>query len=171
MPEYRGVIKRILQEGIVEIEIVPEQAGIPGAPGVNVCHCASEGSKVTFKAENRVGAQAGDGVLITRKISGIIKNIFVFIGVPVLGAMLGLTGGLVLTERFDWAVWALVAAGLLGLVSGVGVCIAIYRIESDHIEFTVARVIEPGGAGQWEAGEKASCFFADPGTCEKCVGR
>ena len=169
MPEYQGIIKSVLEEGIAEAEIIPQQSGIPGAPGVNVCHCASEGSRVSFKAENRAGAGVGDRVLINRNISGILKNIFVFLGVPFLGLILGLSVGLVLRETLFVTPLYLVVASILGFACGIGTASVLYRGLSDHSSFVITNILDPCGSTPVQEGERVPCAQSGPASCEKCI--
>jgi hypothetical protein len=168
MPEYKGIVKKVLEGDFVEAEIVPEQSGIPGASGVNVCHCASEGSRVSFKAENLAGAGVGDSVLVTRKMSGILRNAFVLLGAPFLGMLLGLTVGLILREMLDMSMGYFIVIVFLGLMLGAGSGAFIFRGVSNSSAFVVTEVLKQGGSIEGKE-ENRSCFLKDTGACEKCV--
>ena len=169
MPEYQGIIKSILEEGMAEAQIIPQQSGIPGAPGVNVCHCASESSRVSFKAENRAGAGVGDCVQISRNISGIFKNIIILIGIPVLGLVLGLSVVLVLKETLFVTPFYLVVASILGFVYGIGTASVLYRKLSDQSAFVITDILEPCDSIRLQEGKKVSCVQDGPASCEKCI--
>ncbi|MFC1883717.1 SoxR reducing system RseC family protein [Thermodesulfobacteriota bacterium] len=168
MPQYEGIVKEITGEREAKVEICPEQSGIPGAPGLNVCHCASDGSRVSFKAENRVGALVGDYVLIDREISAILKNTSVLIGIPLLGVFFGLLGSLGYTKIFNAGAIYIPAGLFLGLLAGIALGIYIYRRIAGNSIFFITGIVKEGRTPELEENGNYSCSRIDLKSCEKC---
>jgi hypothetical protein len=169
MPQYEGIVKEIEKESVARVEMYPEQSGIPGAPGINVCHCASDGSRVSFKAENRVGASVGDYVLIDRDISAILKNTTILIGIPLLGLFFGLLGGLVYMKLLNTGHVSMLTGIFFGLIAGITLGVFIYRRKADSASFIITSIIKEGGAVEFEGNRTNPCSGIDLKSCENCI--
>ncbi len=122
MAAYEGFVATLKENGLAEVVIQPESAGVPGvSQEVNgkVCHCTTDGSTITIDVENRAGAEVGDWVAIDREKGALKRNIVALLGLPALGAILGIVAAFLLSAGFLWgsAVWIVCPAG--GLFIGI----------------------------------------------------
>jgi hypothetical protein len=144
MPQYEGVVTGIKPDGRAEVVISPGEAGIPGAPHVNVCHCPSESSRIMTDALNRAGAEVGDVVSVTRKPGTLLKNAGSLLGIPLLGLLLGMgvAGALEESMALAWPLMVLVvvAGVLLGIFIG---SVTYRRISGDSLP-VVTEVVSKG---------------------------
>ncbi len=171
MPQYEGFVTKTISGGDAEVVIRPESPGILGAPHANVCHAASDSSSIFVKAENKVGAEAGDRVRIRREPGGLFKNALVLVGVPVLGFLAGLLASIILRYPLNIAVSSQVFMACGGLLLGAFVGTGLYRRFSGDPRLTITRVIQRGGSTPPIPEGNPACFQSGTTACEGCVGR
>jgi hypothetical protein len=143
MPVYEGIVASLMADGKAEVVIRPGRPGIPGAPEVSkkVCHCATNGSTVRIEALNRVDAQVGDRVGLSRKGTVLMKNAGALLGFPVLGGILGLAAGAIFTDGFEVHITGALFFAAVGLILGMVIGGVIYRRISVHDYPVISRVI------------------------------
>ncbi|NVM20927.1 MAG: SoxR reducing system RseC family protein [Desulfobacterales bacterium] len=167
MPDYEGFVASITADRKAEVIISPGVPGIPGAPEVSakVCHCPTDGSSVTIEALNRAGAGVGDLVCISRTPGVLIKNAAALLGIPALGAILGLAAGARFAGR------GAIAFTAVGLLLGIIVGAAIYRRLSVHNQPVISRVIRTRTQMASRFSANQSCFQDQDPTCRSCIQR
>jgi len=143
MPVYEGVVASLMADGRAEVVIKPGRPGIPGAPEVSrkICHCATNGSTVRIEALNRVGAQVGDRVGLSRRGAVLMKNAGALLGFPLLGGISGLVAGAILFDGVASCVTAMVVSAGLGLSVGLVIGATIYRRLSADEQPVIRRII------------------------------
>ena len=174
MPVYEGCVIRVHGEGLAEVLIQPQEGGIIGAPHVNVCHAASNSSRVTATAVNRAGADAGDRVSLYRSATDVILNLAALAGMPAAGMLLGLLGFVLVTGNFMPRHFMMWVSGILGLLMGIGFGIILYRrmaVQKPHA-LVINRILGKGAAAALDDGPAFanSCSTASPARgCEACM--
>jgi hypothetical protein len=143
VPLYEGVVARLVADGKAEVVIRPGKPAIVGAPELTqrICHCATSGSMVRTEASNGVGAAVGDQVLLSREASVLMKNAVVLLGMPAIGASLGLLGAAVLFDGVAFRLPAMVVSAVAGLLLGLVMGVVAYRRLSVADQPVISRII------------------------------
>lgn len=169
---YQGLVARHTATDMAEILLTPGDQTIPGAPEVSkkVCHKASDGSTLRIKAVNRVGAQVGDWVLLTRPSGIFKKNATALFGIPLLGCLMGAGGGVVMIFGMGLPVAAAVVCAFIGLVLGIMAGAKQYRALSEHNQPVVSRIVKKRSelAEIMKANREAPA--KDDTACDLCSG-
>ncbi len=172
MDKYEGVVTSLTAEDKAEVLIRPGAPGIPGAPEVSkkVCHKATDGSTVRIEVLNRVGAGVGDWVSLSRKAGVARRNAGALLGIPMLGALLGLIAAVVLTKSLAAINIAggiiCVAFGLLfGIIMGLG----IYKRISAHNPIVIGEVIRAASKMTSKFGDVQSRMEKAGKACGDCT--
>jgi hypothetical protein len=158
MPEYQGLVTRILGQDRVEIAIGPGEQGILDAPeeSKKVCHACTDGSTVMLEVINRAGAEVGDWVSFIRSTAAIKQNAKALLGIPFLFALLGAGAGGILTMALGPHPAIPMGGGGLGLLVGLLIGITRYRRLSAHNPLVVTRIVK-------KQAELAALFQKKPG--------
>jgi len=173
MAAYEGLVATLKDNGLVEVIIRPESTGVPGvSQEVNskVCHCTTDGSTITIDVENRAGAEVGDWVLVNREKGVLRRNAAVLLGIPALGAILGILIALLLNAGFSLgdAVWTVCPAG--GILIGIIVGISMFRRVSAGSGPFISRVITTRlEMASMPPGKQCPVKRTD-GICDTCAG-
>ncbi len=174
MLTYEGLVTRVEVDGRAEVVIQPISSGIPGAsPRVNrnVCHCATDGSTITIEALNSVGAGVGDRVFVSRDTSGLIKNAFVLLGIPLMGLFAGIALAAFLTHGFAFhmtgGIVAFAASFLLGIVIGV----SVFRRLSAGVQPFIDRIVKTEVEADSISGKNRCVGENTSSICDGCSGR
>jgi len=173
MPQNEGLVTTLKGDGKAEVVIQPVSSGIPGASrrvNRHVCHCATNGSTITFEALNRVGADIGDVVSVSRDTSGLVKNAAVLLGIPGICLMIGITLATILYHVFVFPMigGVGVAAGclLIGIFLGV---LLFRRMATDNLP-VIDRIVRTRVEAASGHDENAFCIGPDQRTCNGCSG-
>jgi hypothetical protein len=166
MSQYIGIVKSIPGEGEAEVLIRPEHPGILGAPNLDVCHRASNGSSVTVMAINRVSAQKDDLISLSRKAGSPMKNAGALFGIPLVGLGLGLLAGISLWESYDISLLALLLLASVGIFAGAFFGVFLYRRISGNAPLLITGVIRRGNPLQ-----KVRFCEEQATACELCTGK
>jgi hypothetical protein len=169
MAEYEGLVESVTVDEKVQVVIRPGKAGIPGAPELNgkVCHGATDGSIVRTEALNRVGAQVGDWVAVTRPTGLLIKNAAALLGLPMMGGIAGLAVGLWTGGLGAQGVGA-AACAAAGIAVGIIVGVSIYRNLSFQNVPVVSRVLRSRAEIASMLGQKGACPSQTREGCDLC---
>ena len=173
MAGYEGLVATLKNNGLVEVIIQPESAGVPGVSrevNSKVCHCTTDGSTVTIDVENRAGAEVGDWVVVDRERGALKRNTAALLGLPSLGAILGILMALLLTAGFSLGaiLWSVCPAG--GLLIGIIVGISAFKRVSAHSAPFISRVVKTRlEMASMPANEQCSIKKTDR-TCDTCIG-
>jgi len=169
---HEGLVATVKEKGLAEVIIQPGSSGIPGAAqevNSKVCHCTTDGSTITIEVENRAGADVGDLVLVDRETGALKRNVAVLLGIPALGAILGILVALLLTAVLSLgaSAWTVCPAG--GLVTGVIAGMVVFRrVSSGHRPF-ISRVIRTRlEMASMPLGEQCTVKKND-GSCDACA--
>jgi hypothetical protein len=128
-----------------EVVIQPVSSGIPGASrqvNRHVCHCATKGSTITIEALNRVRAEVGDYVSVSRDTSGLVKNAAALLGIPVMGLISGIILAAFLTDGFSFRIAGGIIVMAAGLFSGMTVGVLTFRRVSAGNPTVIKHIIE-----------------------------
>jgi positive regulator of sigma E activity len=140
-----GMVVKIHEDGRADVRIQEQNAGIIGAPDLNVCHCASPGSIIVTQALNRANALAGDRVCLEQPSWAIMKNVLVLVLVPLLCLLAGIIIGMALYHaRFLSASGAIFVPAFIFLL-GLGSGLIIYKKNFKHSEQVIIHIIETRG--------------------------
>ncbi len=144
MAEYEGIVAALKENGEAEVVIRP---GIVGIPGVSeevsnkVCHCTTDSSTVRIAAENGLGANVGDWVLVRRDTGALVRNFLALTGFPALGIILGIIGAYGLTDGFSKGAAEGTIVVSVGLFIGVAVGVGVFRSISRASQSVISRVV------------------------------
>jgi hypothetical protein len=167
MPEYQGLVTRILNQDKAEIAIAPGGQGILNAPeeSKKVCHSCTDGSTVRLEVINRVGAEVGDWVSLIRSAAAIKQNAKALLGIPLLSVLLGAGAGWVLTMALGPHPAIPMGGGGLGLLVGLFIGVKRYRRLSAHSPLIITRIVK-------KQAELAAMFQKKPGAppCGESLG-
>jgi hypothetical protein len=167
MPEYQGLVTRILGQDRVEIAIGPGEQGILDAPeeSKKVCHACTDGSTVMLEVINRAGAEVGDWVSFIRSAAATKQNAKALLGIPLLLVLLGAGAGWGLTMALGTHPAIPMGGGVLGLLVGLFIGVKLYRRLSAHNLLIVTRIIR-------KRAEVAAMFQKKPGAppCRESLG-
>lgn len=172
MAVYEGLVAVLKKNGLAEVIIQPESTGVPGvSQEVNskFCHCATDGSTITIDVENRAGAGVGDWVAVDREKGTLKRNAAVLLGIPALGAILGILIALLVNAGFSLGVlvWAVCPAG--GAIIGIIVGAAIFRRASADSRPFISRVMMTRlEMASMPPGKQCPVKRTD-GTCDTCA--
>ena len=158
MPQYEGFIKNVKEDGKAEVVIQPDRAGIVGAPHLDICHCPSDSSRITFQAFNKANAGVGDLVLIRSDSTRLLKNAAKLIGMPLLGLITASIATTVLSQNWilhRTSVFSVVGAGLL---AGVIIGVVTYRRTTDAHDPIITHIIKKGSGASTSFCEFGSDF-------------
>ncbi len=143
MANWKGTVVNEKEDGMVDVIIGPSQQSIPNVPETineRVCHCSSDSSNVIITAINRLGAEPGDFVNVTRSSSIILKNILFFLGIPLAGILIGLFIYFILKNGVFNPVSGFLSM-LAGLLCGVSIGYILYRKISAEEPFILNEII------------------------------
>ena len=167
MPEYQGLVTRILDQDRAEIAIAPGEQGILDAPeeSKKVCHSCTDGSTVRLEVINRAGAEVGDWVSFIRSAAAIKQNAKTLLGIPLLSVVLAAGVGWVLSMAIGPYAAIPLAAAALGLLVGLFIGVRRYRRLSLHNPLTITRIVK-------KRAEVAAMFKKKPGAhpCGESLG-
>ena len=173
MPRNEGFVTTLKMDGKAEVVIQPVRSGIPGAsPRVNchVCHHATDGSTLTIEALNRVGAEVGDYVSVSRETSGLVKNAAALIGIPGGFLMIGVILAAVLMHGFVFPTIGGMVIAVVFLLVGIALGVRIFRrVSADNppvIERILKTRLEAGSGND----EDPVCLRTESRTCQGCSG-
>lgn len=141
MPTIEGIVTRLKGDGLAVVFFRPPHSGIPGAPDVNVCHCASDGSSFTFEAVNGAHASPGDVVSVYRSPGALLKNAAALIGAPLAGLLLGMAAGLAWSGG-AWAAERISIPAAAGLLLGLGIGIRAFRRLSAQTPAVITHILQ-----------------------------
>jgi hypothetical protein len=147
MAAYEGLVATLKESGLAEVIIQPRSAGVPGVSreiNSKVCHCTTDGSTITIDVENRAGAEVGDTVLVDRERGALKRNVATLLGIPALGAILGIPVALLLTAGFSLGAIPWTACPVGGLLMGIVVGIWVFRRVSAGSRPFISRIIKTG---------------------------
>jgi hypothetical protein len=144
MPEYQGLVTRILNQDRAEIAIAPGEQRIHDAPEVSkkVCHGCTDGSTVRLEVINRAGAEVGDWVLLIRSAAAIKQNVKSLLGIPFLSGVLGAGAGWVLTMSLGPNPAIPMGGVVLGLLVGLLIGVKRYRRVSAHNPLIITCIVK-----------------------------
>jgi hypothetical protein len=167
MPEYQGLVTRILNPDRAEITIAPGERGILDAPeeSKKVCHRCSDGSTVSLEVINRAGAEVGDWVSFTRSAAASKQNAKALLGIPLLSVLLGAGAGWGLTMAVGPHAAIPMGGVGLGLLVGLFIGVRRYRRLSAHNLLIITRIVK-------KREELAAMFKKKPGAppCRESMG-
>lgn len=145
MAEQIGIVRENHSEGWA-IVVTDRKGACGGCHPGGGCHSCLSGAKLSSRAANPINAQTGDMVKISLRSTDLFKGAFILYLIPVASLMAAaLLGG-----RF--AGWAglsestgAVLAGVVGLVSGVGLVMFLDRTRyvRRHLMPTITAVLTP----------------------------
>ena len=144
MPEYQGLVTRILDQDRAEIAIAPGEQGILDAPeeSKKVCHTCTDGSTVRLEVINRAGAEEGDWVSFIRSAAAIKQNARALLGIPLLSVLMGAGAGWGLTMATGPHAAISTGGAALGLLVGLFIGVKRYRRLSAHNPLTITRIVK-----------------------------
>ena len=173
MPRNEGFVTTLNVDGKAEVIIQPVRSGIPGAsPRMNrhVCHHATDGSTLTIEALNRVGAEVGDYVSVSRKTSGLVKNAAALVGIPGVSLMIGIILAIVIMHGFVFPTIGGTVIAVVFFLPGIALGVRIFRRVSADNPPVIERILKT----RLEAGsgydEDSVCLKTDSRTCQGCSG-
>ena len=176
MPNYQGVVAKLMPEDKAEIMIAPGKQSIPGAPEVSkkVCHECTDGSTLRIEAVNRAGAEVGDWVTVTRPSGIVKKNTTALLGMPLSGIIIGGAVGGIMMFGMGLPVAVLVLCVIIGLVFGMMVGGKHYRALSEQNQLVINHIVKRKSEladmrAYHEAGTKKGDGASD--LCSGCVVR
>jgi hypothetical protein len=172
MPEYQGLVTRILNQDRVEITIAPGEQGILDAPeeSKKVCHACTEGSTVRLEVINRAGAEVGDWVSFIRSASASKQNAMALLGIPLLSVLLGAGAGWVLTMALGpHAVIPMVGVAL-GLLVGLFIGVKRYRRVSAANPLIITRIVKKRAELDAMVQAKTDASPGGESLCGPCAG-
>jgi len=173
MPRNEGFVATLKGDDRAEVIIQPGSMGVPGAsPHVNrhVCHCATDGSTITIEALNRVGADVGDRVSVSRNATEMMRNAALLLGIPITGLIAGIIFAAFLTDGFSFRLTGGIVAMAACLLSGMTIGVLIFRRVSTGSQPVIERIIEKRRHG--DPLFSANQYFWDESnrTCDTCAG-
>lgn len=139
-----GVVTQIRPNGTAQVVIQQDPGGcIPGAPGVNHCHCAGCSASITVEALNRADASVGDLVRVSHEPGAVLRSAGALIGIPLLGLIVGVSIGSILYQRL--LVQGLVAFLMGGafFVAGIAVGAFVRRRDALEKQPIVTEIMDP----------------------------
>jgi len=167
MPRHEGIVTCVKGDGSALVFIRPEDSGIPGAPNVNVCHCASDGSSFTFEAVNGAHASPGDVVSVYSSPGALLRNAAALIGTPMAGILLGIVTGLVWNGGSWTGMERLAISAAAGLVPGLAAGILAYRRLSSENHAVITHIVRKAQVNS-SAGEGPGGRNNSTSGCEGC---
>ncbi|MBW2265140.1 MAG: SoxR reducing system RseC family protein [Deltaproteobacteria bacterium] len=171
MNKHEGIVTSLTAEDKAEVLIRPGAPGIPGAPELSkkVCHTATDGSTVRIEVLNRVGAGVGDWVSLSRKAGVARRNAGALLGIPLLGALLGLVVAVILTKSLATNIVGWVICVAIGLLFGIIMGHGVYRRISAHNQIVIGQVIRSASEMVSEFGDVQSRMEKAGATCRDCT--
>ena len=173
MPEYQGLVTRILNQDRAEIAIAPGEQRIHDAPEVSkkVCHACTDGSTVRLEVINRAGAEEGDWVLLIRPAAAIKENVKALLGIPLLFVVLGAGAGWALAMVLEPHAAISMAGGALGgLLIGLVIGVKGYRRLIAHNPLIISRIVKKREELAAMAQEKPDAPPGGESLCGPCAG-
>lgn len=171
MAVSEGFVSTLKSDGTAEVVIQPIQAGVPGASArINrrVCHCVAEGSTVIIEAVNSAGAEIGDYVSVRRDTYGLVKNAAALLGIPLMGLILGIVVGDLLTDGFAVHIALGMAVIAICVMSGIAIGVLVFRRISPGTTPVVETIIEKNWKGGLPVGGKPFCTVESTRDCASC---
>jgi hypothetical protein len=172
MPEYQGLVTRILNQDRAEIAIAPGEQRIHDAPEVSkkVCHACTDGSTVRLEVINRAGAEVGDWVSLIRSAAAIKQNAKALLGIPFLSVVLGACGGWALTMTLGPHAAIPMAGASLGLLVGLFIGVKRYRCVSAANPLIITRIVKKRAELDAMVQAKTSASPGGESLCGPCAG-
>jgi hypothetical protein len=175
MAQYQGLVSNIYENHRAEVVIVREEAGIVGAPNVNVCHSPTGSSRIRAKALNTAGAKTGDLVSLSRRSGELLKNAGILLGLPFAGLVSGTVCSLLLKVYRNGSWDFAVSMACFGLFLGIAAGVMIHRKTSKDNPLIITRVIKRGSDLSatfctQKMGSGRQNPFRGSG-CDACLGR
>jgi YHS domain-containing protein/positive regulator of sigma E activity len=90
MKQAQGIVTAIAEDGKAQVAILTDDT-LPGCSSrTEHCHHCSEGtSSLVIKVSNRAGAGVGDNVSVLFKSGAVLKSVFILLGIPMIGILVG----------------------------------------------------------------------------------
>ena len=172
MPEYQGLVTRILNQDRAEIAIAPGEQRIHDAPEVSnrVCHSCTDGSTVRLEVINRAGAEEGDWVLLIRSAAAIKENVKSLLGIPLLSAVLGAGVGWALTMVWGPHAAIPMVGAALGLLVGLLIGVKRYRRVAAANPLIITRIVKKRAELDAMVQAKTDSSPGGESLCGPCAG-
>ncbi len=174
MLTYEGFVTRVEVDGRAEVVIQPISSGIPGAsPRVNrnVCHCATDGSTITIEALNSVGAGVGDRVFVSRDTSGLVKNAFALLGIPLMGLFAGIALAAFFTHGFAYHLTGGIVAVAASFLPGIVIGVSVFKRASAGGQPVIDRIVKTKVEATSISDENRCAGENISSICDGCSGR
>jgi YHS domain-containing protein len=144
MSASEGVVLDVSEQGKAKVLLEASDPCIHCAEEMDVCNCSGGSSRVIIRALNTLGASVGDLVSISHKPGALLKSIAIFLVIPAVGLIVGLTMSAVLNQRYTVGLSATAIPAVSGLLLGIAISVLVYRRVSADIQPFVSQIIRSG---------------------------
>lgn len=161
-PKMKGFVINLYDDGKAAVMVVKNSQEAGCHCDESGCHCTGGGSDITLKANNGIGAKAGDLVALDFKPGAMTKSFALGLGIPLIGMALGAFIGIVMGQRIVLPLTGIVLVAGIGLILGILFSVYVYRRISGDLQPYIEHVLrQPSEA-------KPAVGTADP-VCEKGI--
>jgi len=148
MKQAEGIVTTFTKDGKVQVAIRTDDT-LPGCSSrTEHCHCSEGPSSLVIKVSNRAGAGVGDNVSVLFKSGAVLKSVFILLGIPIIGILVGGILGNYLYQESALSQRGAFVAGVVCFALAVLIAVTVYRHLAEGLQPYIDYVIAPKPATQ-----------------------